>query len=156
MTVEPGAEAGPPLPRRVARLALAGAGILLLAALFVLGSWWYTTAQLSRAAQEGVYAAPEAGMRALINQNWQGIQKVEIVYVGPNQKDGSDPHIGFVMVKVWAASRTGGGKVGNSEGDFDYAGTFFLHTRQGWVHVEEANAPEFIGFWMRVFGLTGP
>jgi hypothetical protein len=141
--------------RRLLRLAAFAVGAVVVASLVVTGSWLYTTLRLSAAAQQGVYATPEQGMRTLIEQNWREIHNVEIVYAGPNHKDGSDPHVGFVMVKVWAGSRLGGGKVGNSEGDFDYAGTFFLHTPQGWVHLEEDAGPEFVGFWMKVFGLAG-
>ncbi len=155
MSAEAPTAPAPTLRQRITRLALAGMGILLLAILFVAGSWWYTIWRLERAAQAGIYATPTAGMQALIEQNWRDIQKVEIEYAGPNRHDGQDPHVGFVIAKVWAGSRSDGTPVGSKGEDYDYPGTFFVHIQQGWVWVPEGDNPEFMGLWMKVFGLAG-
>ena len=35
-------------------------------------------------------------------------------------------------------------------------GSFFLQTKQGWVHVGEGAFPTFVGRWMKIFGMAGP
>ena len=77
----------------------------LLMAVFLSFTWGYTTVRLELAKREGIYPTAEDAMRAHIARHWRGIEQVEIEYAGPNEKDGSDPHVWFVMAKVWAARR---------------------------------------------------
>ena len=86
-------------------LALALPMAALLVAVFLTFTWGYTTVRLELAKREGIYPTAEDAMRAHIARHWRGIERVEIEYAGPNEKDGSDPHVWFVMAKVWAARR---------------------------------------------------
>jgi len=129
--------------------------VLQVAALIVGTSWFYTVTRLESARRWGVYASAEQGMRDKIARGYQGIEKIEIVSAGTNSFDGSDPHVWYVMANVWAERRSDGGLVGGAGSDHDVPGSFFLHTRDGWVWMPEGAFPEVIGFWMKVFGLAG-
>jgi hypothetical protein len=115
-------------------------------------TWLHTTINLEIAKKEGVYATPEDGMRILVTGSWVGVERVEIVYAGTNSFDGSNPHVQFVVAKVWAARRSDGKPV--SWRGYDSAGSFFLRVEDGWVHVSEGRFPELIGFGMRLFGIS--
>ena len=41
-------------------------------------------------------------------------------------------------------------------GELDAPGSYFLQTKEGWVHAPEGTLPGFVGFWMDVFGMAGP
>jgi len=124
-----------------------------LVSILLAATWIYTTAQLRIAAvRDGVHQSPEAGMRSLAGKSWIDVERIEIEYAGPNSFDGSHPHIWFVVARVWAAGRIDGGPMGRH--GYGGAGSFFLHTKEGWVHVPEGALPEFVGFGMRVFGLS--
>ena len=115
----------------------------------------YTTAQLTLARSEGVYPSAEEGMRGLVARGYRNVEQAEIRYAGPNSFDGSQPHVWFVVAGVSAEARSDGSPAGNGIRTTEYPGSFFLQTRDGWVHVQEGAFPEFVGFWMRVFGLAG-
>jgi hypothetical protein len=55
---------------------------------------------------------------------------------------------------VRAAARVDGFPIGRN--GCDAPGTYFLHTREGWVQVPEGAFPEWIGIWMDAFHLAGP
>ena len=144
------------MKRRWLILLFVGMGVLLTVSLWVaIWGWGYTTLQLRLAEREGVYSSPRAGMLALIEQNYTDIRKIEITHAGTNSFDGSHPHVGFASAKVWAGARADGSPVGGSRTDYDFPGSYFLHTRKGWVHVPEGAFPELIGFWMEVYDLAG-
>ena len=132
-------------------LALALPMTALLMAVFLSFTWGYTTVRLELAKREGIYPTAEDAMRAHIARHWRGIEQVEIEYAGPNEKDGSDPHVWFVMAKVWAARRGDLTLVGGR--GYDSAGSFFLRVQEGWVHVSEGAFPEFVGFGMKLFDI---
>jgi len=129
-------------------------GIAQFGILFVATSWVYTVGHLELARRQGVYASPDEGMRQLIDRGYRGIQKTEI-YSSTNSFDGSDPHVWFVMAKVWAEQRSDGSSLGSSPDHFDAPGLFFLHEKDGWVFMPEGAFPEFIGYWMKIFHLAG-
>ena len=132
-------------------LALAPLLVALCAVLFLTFTWGYTTVRLELAKREGIYPTAEDAMRAHIARHWRGIERVDIEYAGPNEKDGSDPHVWFVMAKVWAARRGDWTPVGGRK--YDSAGSFFLRVHDGWVHVSEGSFPEFVGFGMKLFDI---
>ena len=127
---------------------------IALALVLVLGCWLYTVSQLERARSRGVYDSAEQGMRALIADGYEGISRVDILYAGPNAFDGSQPHVWYVVAEVRAAARADGSGMGRQ--GCDAPGSYFLQTKDGWLHVSEGAFPEVVGFWMRVFGLAGP
>lgn len=113
----------------------------------------YSLAQLGGARQKGMYPNAVAGMQALIAQGYRGVQKVEIEYSGPNSFSGRQPHVWFVVAKVWADSRADGRPI--HEQGYDLPGSFFLRVNEGWVHLPEDAFPMVIGFFMDLFGLEG-
>jgi len=130
-------------------------GIGQFVLMILASSWMYTVGHLELARREGIYSTPEQGMRQRIAKAYQGIQKIEIEHAGTNSFDGSDPHVGFVVAKVWADRHSDGSAVGNGRHNYEYPGSFYLHVKEGWIHMPEGAFPEFIGFWMKVYGLAG-
>lgn len=133
------------------RLPLLALGIVMACAAL---SWAYTTAQLRTARSKGVYETPEQGMHALMDQAYVPDRQVKILYAGTNSFDGSKPYIWYVIAEVHASARADGSSL--SREGCDAPGSFFLETKDGWVHVPEGAFPGFMGFWMDVFDLAGP
>jgi hypothetical protein len=131
------------------------AGVAACLAFGALLSLINTTSRLAQARSDGVYSSAEEGMRALIARSYRNIQDVQIQYAGPNSFDGSHPHVWYVTAEVWAEARADGSPVGNGVRLSDNPGSFFLQTKDGWVHIQEGAFPEVMGFWMSVFGLAG-
>jgi hypothetical protein len=121
------------------RFSLVLATVLVLCACAVTGTWLYTTTWLQQArASHGVYQTPEEGMSALL---WEGQHQIEAKYIrysGPSCFVVCSPHVWFVHV-------AGSGKGG---------GAYFLHVKEGWVHMPENAFPDFIGLGMSLFGLA--
>jgi hypothetical protein len=119
-------------------------------------SWIYTTSVLRAAHMGGTFASAEDGMHALIAKGYVQPDDVQIIYAGTNSFDGSSPHVWYVIACVWGDTRADGSPVGTKKHVYDQPGTFFLATKEGWVQVGEGYFPEFLGFWMKVYGLAGP
>lgn len=116
-------------------------------------SWLYTTLQLAHARSDGVYPTAEQGMLALVDQHYAADREVKILYAGTNSTDGSQPHIWYVIAEVRASARADGSPMASN--GCDAPGSFFLQTKEGWVHVPEQALPTFMGFWMEVFDMAG-
>lgn len=130
--------------------------LLWLAALiplFFLCSWVYPASQLALAKNEGVYSSPEQGMRTMMEKGYSADHEVKILKAGPNWDDGSQPYIWYVIAEVRALSRADGSELGAN--GCESGGSYFLQTREGWVHVSEGAFPEFVGYWMKVYGWAG-
>ncbi len=140
------------LRRLLRTLVFASLMVVQLVLVLLATTWLYTTINLEIAKIEGVYATPEDGMRVRVMRSWIDVERVEIVYAGTNSFDGSNPDVWFVTARVWAARR-GDGKAISGRG-YDSAGSFFLRTQDGWVHVSEGKFPQFIGYGMRFFGIS--
>lgn len=111
----------------------------------------YTTSQLAiNKASSGVYENPEEGMRALMERSSYDAQDIVIIHAGPNSFDGSSPHIWYVVADIRPYVNEEGFRIGGSGHG---AGSFFLHSKDGWVHVPEGAFPEVVGFGMKLFGL---
>lgn len=128
--------------------------VLLLLVVVPALSWLHMSSQLAMARSRGVYPSAEQAMLALVDQGYVAIARVDILYAGPNSFDGSQPHIWYVIVEVRADRRADGSAMGRN--GCDAPGSYFLHTRDGWIHVPEGAFPEVIGFLMGVFGQAGP
>jgi hypothetical protein len=123
--------------------------------IIIISSWIYTTSQLNAAQKAGVFSSAEEGMRDLIAKGYIGPNDYQILYAGTNSFDGSNPHVWYVIACVWGGHRVDGSPTGSKRHNWDQPGSFFLNTTSGWVHVSEGAFPQFIGFWMKVFGLAG-
>jgi hypothetical protein len=130
-------------------------GIILAVVLItIFVAWIYTTRQLAIASSRGVYPSAEEGMRSIINKNYEGISRFQILGAGPNDGSAKDKsHIWYVVAVVHATSYADGSGVGHK--GCDAPGLFFLQTKTGWVQVSEGAFPGMIGYWMKVFGLAG-
>ena len=117
-------------------------------------SWIYTSVQLNIARSQGVYDSAEQGMRSMMDKYYSADRDVKILYAGTNSFDGSQPHIWYVIAEVRASTRADGSELGHNR--CDAPGSFFLQTKEGWVHVPEGAFPGFMGFWMKVFDMAGP
>jgi hypothetical protein len=116
--------------------------------------WSYTSIQLAHASARGVYDSAEEGMRSRLQEQYEGIEQIDVLYAGTNSFDGSRPHIWYVIAEVRARSRADGSSLG--ENGCDAPGSFFLQTKEGWVWMSEGWFPQSVGFWMDVFGMAGP
>ena len=138
--------------RRSSRLAWIGLGLVALVPMFFLCIWLYATSQLVLAKNEGIYATPEEAVIARISQD-KGEAKVvrlEGVHASPNRKDGSQPHVWFGGATVYLD------RVPQGWDRTQYsAGSYFIHVKEGWVHVSEGAFPEIIGWVMEFYGLEG-
>ena len=138
--------------RRSSRLAWIGLGLVALVPMFFLCIWLYATSQLVLAKNEGIYATAEEAVIARISQD-KGEAKVvrlEGVHASPNRKDGSQPHVWFGGATVYLD------RVPQGWDRTQYsAGSYFIHVKEGWVHVSEGAFPEIIGWVMEFYGLEG-
>lgn len=134
-------------------VALSGLIIIVsgLGGLFLL--WMYTTIRVESAKAQGIYPSPKEGMLALIQQGYQGIQKIDVDHAGTNSFNGSNPHIWFVTAKVWAVTRSDGTPL-HAKG-YDWPGSYFLRVENSWVYMPEGAFPEMIGFGMKIFKIYG-
>jgi hypothetical protein len=92
-------------------------------------------------------------MLAMLDENYMPDRDVKILYAGTNSFDGRRPHIWYVIAEVRASARADGSEMGRN--GCDAPGSFFLQTKEGWVHVPEGAFPGFMGFWMDVFDMAG-
>jgi hypothetical protein len=138
--------------RRAKKLPWIVAGLISLVPLFFLFTWVYTTSQIVLAKSKGIYATPEEAIIARNSQGWGGAEviKVEDVHASPNSWDGSQPHVWFGGGTVYLD----GIPVGWDRTQYQ-SGSFYLHVKEGWVHVPEGAFPEFIGWGMELYDLEG-
>jgi len=123
---------------------------------FTIWSWYFTTSRLNSSAQSfGFFPSPTEAMMTEIRDGWVGIQEAWIRDAEPETALGGGPHVCFVIACVWAESRVDGSAVGSPTHDFDFPGSYYVNTHEGWVLMPEASLPLFVGFWMKVFGLAG-
>jgi hypothetical protein len=137
-------------------LTLIAGSTLACVGVIIFSSWLYTTIQLRAARESGVFPSAEDGMRALIAKSYIEPDRYQIIYAGTNSFDGSNPHVWYVIACVWGGHRIDGSPTGTKKHAYDQPGVFFLDTKEGWVFMPEGAFPEFMGFWMQVFGLAGP
>ena len=128
---------------------------LVAVLLFVFLNWVYTVTMVRWAAHQGTYATAEEAIIERANAYYEGIEKIEIQYAGPNSFGGSQPHVWYVIARIWAESKLGR-PVGSQGKDYETPGGFYLQTQQGWVQIPEGLLPVYLGFWMDVFGMAGP
>ncbi|MCI0519257.1 MAG: hypothetical protein L0Z70_03270 [Chloroflexi bacterium] len=139
-----------------ARSAFTVGGILIFLLLLTAFSWFYANARLNQARQSGVYPSASEAMMAQVTRGYVQPYEARIVSAGPNAFNGSSPHVWYVIACVWGEKRKDGSLVGNGKRDYDNPGAYVLQVKDGWVMVPEGYFPSYIGFWGKLFGLTGP
>lgn len=137
--------------RRLPRLARVGIGVVVLVPLFFVCIWAYATSQLALAKNEGIYSTVE---EAVIARNSQGfgvaeVVRIEDVWAEPNNRT-VQPHVWFGGATVYMDRVPDG-----YNWDHYSAGSFYIHVREGWVHVPEGAFPEFIGWVMELYNMEG-
>lgn len=151
-----GGDAGLRLPPRKAPSPRSGRARLLLAFLLLLallgaGPWVYAVSHLELAKQHGVYASPEAAIRARAEAvEGVEVEEIQMVGAGPNAHDGSLPHVWFARAYVrFAPPRRDDGR------QWESWGSFYIRVENGWVHVGEGAFPSLIGRIMEIYSLEG-
>jgi hypothetical protein len=88
------------------------------------------------------------------------VRDVVIETAGPNSFDGSDPHVWYIVYRIYAdhhapcdADHPGSALY---SGDYDTGGHYYLHTLKGWVFMPEGRFPDYIGLWMKLTHQAGP
>jgi hypothetical protein len=102
------------------------------------------------AKNNGIYPSVEEGVIQRNSQGWGGAQvvKLEDIQASVNQHDGSQPHVWFGMARVYLDRIPQGWDRTNYS-----SGSYYLHVKEGWVHVPEGAFPEFIGWVMDLYNL---
>jgi hypothetical protein len=129
-----------------------GIGLIALIPTFFLCSWVYAVSQLALAKNNGIYPTVEEAVIQKNSQGWGGAQvvKLEDIRASVNQHDGSQPHVWFGGARVYLD------RVPQGWDRTEYSsGSYFLHVKEGWVHVPEGAFPEFIGWVMELYDLEG-
>ena len=137
--------------RRLPRLARVGIGVVALVPLFFACIWVYAASQLALAKSEGIYSTPEEAVIGNNSQGWGGAKVIRIqdVWAEPNSRN-AQPHVWFGGATVYLDRVPQGGNT-----DYYFAGSFYIHVREGWVHVPEGAFPEFIGWVMQLYNMEG-
>jgi hypothetical protein len=126
---------------------------LLCIVLFLLCAWVYASAALRLASLDGVYHSAEEAMLARIDRNYEPLRPRSPA--APTRSMAATARL-VCIACVWGNKRMDGTQVGSERHAYDQPGSFFLHTKDGWVLMPEGAFPTFIGFWMKVYGLDGP
>ncbi|MBN2500639.1 MAG: hypothetical protein JXB38_07685 [Anaerolineales bacterium] len=126
--------------------------LIALVPIFFLCSWIYAGSQLMLAKHEGIYPSAREGMIEKNSQGWGGAEvvSVEVVSARVNQHDGGQPHVWYVIADItldrvpegWDRSAYSGG-------------SYFVHVKDGWVHLAEGTFPDFIGWVMQLYNMEG-
>jgi hypothetical protein len=129
-----------------------GVGLAALVPLFFLFSWIYAASQLALAKTEGIYPTVEEAVIIKNSQGWGDAEvvKVENIRASVNQHDGSQPHVWFGGATVYLDRPL----QGYDRTQFS-SGSYFLHVREGWVHIPEGAFPGFIGWVMELYDMEG-
>ena len=127
-------------------------GLIAIIPIFFLCSWVFAVSQLTLAKNNGIYPSVEEAVIQKNSQGWGGAEviKLEDVRASVNQHDGSQPHVWFGGARVYLD------RVPEGWDRTEYSsGSYFLHVKEGWVHVPEGAFPEFIGWVMELYDLEG-
>jgi len=137
--------------QRLPRLVRVGLVLAGLVPLFFGCSWVYAVSQLSLAKNAGVYPTVEQAILANNGQGFGGakVVRIEDIRAQPNNPDAL-PHVWFGGATVHLDRVPAG-----HTRDHYQTGSFYLHVKDGWVHVGEGAFPEFIGWVMELYHLEG-
>ncbi len=116
--------------------------LVALVPMFFLGIWIYASSQLALAKHEGVYPSVREGMIEMNSEGWGGAEvvSVQVVSARANRHDGGQPHVWYAIADITLDRVPAGFDRTSYSG-----GSFFVHVRDGWVHLAEGTFPSFIG-----------
>ncbi|HWQ04109.1 MAG TPA: hypothetical protein VN452_02000 [Longilinea sp.] len=122
------------------------------AAIFFFLTWAYAASQLSLAKDRGAYPTVEEAVVGYNNTGFGDAKVVSItnIQTGPNRHNGSQPYVWFGTATV-KLDRVPAGLSRSSY----FAGSYYIHTRDGWVFMGEGTFPEFVGWVMDLYNLEG-
>ena len=125
---------------------------VVLAVFLVLATWGYAKGQLALAKARGVYPTPEEAILGRFSEGWGGANVVSIkhVHAGPNDPNGSQPHIWFGGADVYLDRIPQGGRRTHY-----VTGSFYVQVEDGWVYMPEGAFPPYVGWVMSLYGLEG-
>jgi len=125
-------------------------GLITATALFFFLIWAYAASQLSLAKDRGAYPTVEEAVIGYNNTGFGGARVVSITNIqsGPNRHNGSQPYVWFGTATVKLDSIP----AGLSRSSY-FAGSYYIHTREGWVFMGEGAFPEFVGWVMQLYNL---
>jgi len=115
------------ITNRLVKILIVGLAAVLL---FVGLNWVYTVIIVRWAARQGTYATAKEGIIERANAYYEGSEKNEIQYAGPNSFDGNQLYVWYVIARIWAERKLGR-SVGSPGKDYETLGGFFLQTKQG-------------------------
>ena len=126
-------------------------GIAALIPLFFVFIWVYAASQLALAKSEGAYPTVEEAVIGYHSRGWGDARVVRVtdIQTGPNREN-SQPHIWFGTATIML-DRIPEGYIK----DTYHAGSFYVHTRDGWVLMPESAFPEFVGWVMELYHMEG-
>lgn len=135
--------------RRLPRLVRIGMGVVAMVPLFFVCIWVYTASQLALAKNEGIYSTVEEAVIARNSRSIGGAEVVSIedIWAEPNSRT-AQPHVWFGGATVYLDRIPEG-----YNWDHYNTGSFYIHVREGWVHVSEGAFPEFIGWVMELYDM---
>jgi hypothetical protein len=146
------AVAASPIPaaKRPVPIVRLGLGVAALVPAFFLCIWVYAAAQLALAKNAGIYPSVEEATIETSSRGWGNakVVRVENVHVSVNSFDGSQPHVWYGTADIILDRIPTGLDRSRFSG-----GSYYLHVKEGWVHVPEGAFPEFIGWVMELYGL---
>jgi hypothetical protein len=121
-----------------------------LAVFFVLATWGYAKGQLAVAKAQGVYSTPEQAILDRFSEGWGGanVLRIENVHAGPNNPNGSQPHVWFGGADLYLD------RVPESGRRTHYVtGSFYVRVKDGWVYMPEGAFPTYVGWVMSLYRL---
>jgi hypothetical protein len=135
------------IARRDVLLPLVVAAVAIVAATLALAACFSKT-ELSRLQSGRLYSSPVEGMLDRISDDYEGIDRVEVISAEREYFD----DLWFVVANVWAERRLDGG--GFRDREYDNPGCFFLKVNGGWAFVPEGKA-EVVAFGKHLMRLKG-
>jgi hypothetical protein len=121
-----------------------------LAFLFIIGTWGYALGQIELAKERGIYQSAEEAVMARVSTGWGSatVIAIENLHVGPNDPNGSLPHVWFGGADVYLDRIPEGGWR-----DHYAAGSFYVRIKDGWVYMPEGAFPTYVGWIMQLYNL---
>ncbi len=134
------------------RILWIGMVLAALVPLYFVSIYAYAASRIALAMNQGVYPTVEAALIGTYSLGYGGakVVSVENIQTGPNYRSGQMPFLWFgtATVKLDRIPR-------GSNRAYFWGGSYFMHTREGWVFMPESSFPEFVGWVMELYHMEG-